>query len=414
MFSRIFITRTIRSVALQNLPNYSPIVNLSQSINRNIRFYSTNLNDNDLLFDLGKEIKKTSPRPKKISPESVNLSEDKLAFREKKTNEKNAINFNSLEEQKITDDALGLTYVKLPHDHPSINQLLTMTRSKLYRDKKHLLMAEGHRLIIDMINAGLPLNYLYFSRIEKLEIIKDHLQKCIKQPEIFRVPQRDLTFWSVMTTCPGLIAIFEKPNDMEEIWRKAKISSYVPELNVTVVCDQIREPNNVGSIIRTCAAMPSSQIILMKGCADPWEPKALRGGCGSQFRVPIHGPIEWSSLHSFLPANNAYSVFVATNHQKIQSRRKEFHSKPYTDIQYENCNHTVVIVGGETEGISDSALEFMSSFQYKQNSENIVENSNLPLNTCIHIPLANGMESLNSNAAAAIMLFEIRKHLANQ
>lgn len=346
-------------------------------------------------------------------------SEEEIAAMVEKRKENKAIRQKlkaeapTFDQLTFHDASMDLSYVKLPMNHPQMQALMLLTRSKKHRTQKHLLMIEGKRLIEDSLEAGLKLKYLFFSRLEKLETIKDLLHtKCTdKMPKIFRVPQHDLTFWSVMTTCPGLIAIFERPDDMTTIWDRALAQdANAVGPRITVVCDQIREPNNIGSIIRTCAALPCAQVILMKGCTDPWDTKALRGGCGGQFRVPIRGPIDWSSLPSFLP--HSHSVFIASNklEQTIASTRRKFKSIPYSTVPFVRCNHIVLIIGGETEGISADAITFMAN----SNAENMSNEEELapPENSCIHISLSNGVESLNSNAAAAVMLFEIRKQLS--
>lgn len=404
-------------------------------------FASAPTDDVDMLFNLGREGSKrhkgvekpyqtmnrnvleainfNQPKGKRATKgKASGVQNDEAATQKKKeakkARKKLASEAPSLDELTIQDERTKLSFVKLPLEHPQIQTLMLMTRSKKHREKKQMLMIEGQRLIEDALEAGLPLKYLFFSRHEKLDSIKDLLHsKCsAAMPTIFRVPQHDLTFWSVMTTCPGLIAIFEKSEDMTEIWeRAAERNIEGNEPHITVVCDQIREPNNMGGIIRTCAALPCTQVVLMKGCTDPWETKALRGGCGGQFRVPIRGPMEWDSLSTILPEKDEYSVFVASNNlvETNDNTKKRYQSKPYTAVPFLRCNHVVLIVGGETEGVSDDALSFMAHSNVT--NESIAEELAAPKNSCIHIPLSNGVESLNANAATAIMLFEIRKQL---
>lgn len=166
---------------------------------------------------------------------------------------------------RIYDKELNLSYVKLPYDHPQLNSFMLMTKSKSHRSRKHQLMVEGRRLLIDTLEAGLPLEYVLFSRIEQLKLIKDNLVEAGASPKILRVPHHDLSFWSVLTTCPGIIGIFNKPEDMTEIYNRlaktpeaGRIDEEGPK--ITVILDQIREPNNLGSVIRTCAAIPCQEV----------------------------------------------------------------------------------------------------------------------------------------------------------
>lgn len=456
MWTRHFINQALCAVRIHRTAPTVIVQHAVRSFQQNSRLYATApTEDFDMLFNLGKENAKTKKgQPRKTGQstsqaeldeasilDAINFNPENGAQQARKRNrggKKGKVNTPEVDEavvaqrkkearaisKKIKAEAptfdeltihdanLDLSFVKLPLEHPQLQTLMLLTRSKKHREQKHLLMIEGRRLIEDALDAGIPFKYLFFSRHEKLAEIKDRLHsECDKQmPKIFRVPQHDLTFWSVMTTCPGLIAIFEKPEDMTPVWERAHAQTGNEiEPEITVVCDQIREPNNIGSLIRTCAALPCTQVILMKGCTDPWETKALRGGCGGQFRVPIHGPMDWNSLPSFLPDEGQYSVFVASNklEEKISDVRRSFKSTPYSTVPFARCNHVVLVVGGETEGVSDDALKFMA--RQDTGKETIEDELAAPSNSCIHIPLSNGVESLNSNAAAAIMLFEIRK-----
>lgn len=196
-----------------------------------------------------------------------NRNDSKAAVQ--KTATPDAFSDNAL---RIYDKELDLSYVKLPYDHPQLNSFMLMTKSKSHRSRKHHLMVEGRRLLIDTLEAGLPLEYLLFSRIEQLKLIKENLVRAGATPKILRVPHHDLSFWSVMTTCPGIIGIFNKPEDMSEIYdRLTKTPGaspsegneeveevYTPK--ITVILDQIRDPSNLGSVIRTCAAIPCEEV----------------------------------------------------------------------------------------------------------------------------------------------------------
>lgn len=454
-------------------------------------------NTDDLLFDLGgmtKNIEKESKKQEKsaakvkkpkneeiISPSTEKAAEKPIAKRSKpkrKVKIPDEKKDRSFEQLKYHDPALDLTYVKLPFGHPEFQSIMLMLKSRKYRETKNLLLVEGRRLTLEAIEAGLKMRYLMFSNVKQIETVKDCIKPSLtNKTEIIRVPHNDLSYWSTLTTCPGLITIFEKPKDMSKIWKNVKTStnekrkqneeqiqrqeepvddeeSIIPKLTldsipITVICDQVREPNNLGSIIRTCAALPCAQVVLMKGCADPWDVKALRGGCGSQFRVPVIGPIEWENLTTHLPNIQDVSVFIADNQSEqsdttmprdeFEQKRKEnnskyFRPKVYSDVPFHNCKHIVLVIGGETEGVSSHALDFMHFVTKNTNqtakrsnentnedtNENTNENTNQitnanenvrPDNSILEIPLGNGVESLNASVATAILLFEMRKQL---
>lgn len=469
--------------------------------------------DSGLLFDLGGSAVKSDAVNEKKTKDSEKIKPIKNA---KKVTEKRAKNTTktktneklvekvpklkkdrSFDQLKFHDLALNLTYVKLPYEHPGLQNLMLTLKSRKYRNQQKLLLIEGRRLTLEAIEAGLKMKYLFFSQVKQIETIRDQIEIAFtKDTEIFRVPHHDLSYWSTLTTCPGLITVFEKPDDMNEIWENVvqntlnKLKSNQQAINgiemesnetvsesneminldvfepapITVICDQIREPNNLGSIIRTCASVPCAKVILLKGCADPWDIKALRGGCGAQFRVEIVGPVEWEQLPKLLPPTDEVSVFIADNHgqenvsklpfdESDQKRKQKIikYTKPkvYSDIAFSNCKHIALIIGGETEGVSSSAFDFMrfvtnhtkataaeeaataataaataktdtaETISTQHTMENCTKNElnteNIrPDNAVLEIPLGNGVESLNASVATAILLFEMRKQLKQE
>lgn len=240
--------------------------------------------------------------------------------------------------QKTSDDS-SMKYKKLNLNDPLLSSLLLSVKSRKRRNQKHEILVEGRRLIIDAIEAGLKLETLLFSDREEYNSIENRL---VGESDIYKVPYSDLKMWSGLTTCPGLMGIFSRDLNLLNISEK-------DSLPLTVICDNIREPNNLGSIIRSCAGASCSKVIITKGCADPWDTKSLRGGCGGQFRVPIIGPVQWSSIRDFLP--ESYRIFTAENNVE-----KSGHILPYFQQNFKNLDHTVLIIGGET-GFSADAYE---------------------------------------------------------
>lgn len=423
---------------------------LSQSA---IRCAANQVEDNkELIFDLGGGISSTSTNKRRTEKRSgTKKSSAKIIASETKTKIPKDKKKRTFDELKTHDLSLDLTYVKLPFHHPQLEKLMLMIKGRKYREQHNLLLIEGRRLTLEAVQAGLKIKYLLFSNLEHIEEVRGDIRKALtKNTEIIRVPHNDLSFWSTLTTCPGLIVVFEKPANMAKIWERAAASAAVAAkdsissdqtedverpnqmfnepIPITVICDQVREPNNLGSIIRTCAAVPCTKIILLKGCADPWDIKALRGGCGAQFRIPIIAPTIWEDLSQHLPSPNDTSVFIADNQtsdntmeiarNQYEKDRKEnnaqyFPSKIYSDISFHSCKHITLIIGGETEGVSSHAFDFMDYMSKEATEQNTDKEAidTIPDNCVVEIPLGGGIESLNAGVATAILLFEMRKQL---
>lgn len=204
--------------------------------------------------------------------------------------------------------------------------------------------------------------------------------------DFIKVPQQDLRQWSVLTTCPGVIGIFNKPPSP-----KMKLNA----LPISVICDNIREPNNLGAVIRLTNALPATKVILPKGNADPWDVKAIRGSSGSIFQMPTDYGLTWEQIDtecSFSMDNQI--VLIADNDVSKYP--------PSTVINYDAIPDELIagkeiflLVGGETHGISREAKIFATKRQWK----------------VINIPLDASVNSLNTSNALAIILFELRRKL---
>ncbi|EDW18950.1 rRNA methyltransferase 3, mitochondrial [Drosophila mojavensis] len=297
----------------------------------------------------------------------------------------------------IKDSELNLEFLRLTLQDPLMSTLLTEVRSRKRHDKNKQIIVEGRRLIQEALQSGLKMLSLFFSQKDQLALLRDQVAQAQQEQntKIYKVPQHDLKTWSSLVTPPGLLAIFERPPPQGLQQRQD-----TDPLPITVVCDNIREPNNLGSIIRTCAAVPCSQVVVTHGCCDPWESKALRGGCGGQFRLPIHDDVTWEQLPLHIPAEVADTchVFIAENNPSKTAKRAG-RTVDYAELDQTGA-HNVLIIGGESHGVSDDAYSFMKLVGDR--------------GKCVYIPLAAGIDSLNVASALTLILFELRKKLINK
>ncbi|KAH8371331.1 hypothetical protein KR093_006989 [Drosophila rubida] len=298
----------------------------------------------------------------------------------------------------IKDSELNLEFTRLSLQDPLMSTLLTEVRSRKRRDKNNEIIVEGRRLISEALQSGLRMKSLFFSQKDQLALLREPVAQAQQdhKTKIFKVPQHDLKTWSSLVTPPGLMALFERP----PLRGLEQQQTHTESLPITVVCDNIREPNNLGSIIRTCAALPCSQVVVTHGCCDPWESKALRGGCGGQFRLPIHDDVKWEQLALHIPADKADDchVFIAENNlEKLKNQSSA--AIDYADLKNVGA-HNVLIIGGESHGVSNDAYKFMELVGSR--------------GKCVYIPLAAGIDSLNVASALTLLLFELRRKLISQ
>ncbi|MGB9130149.1 MAG: RNA methyltransferase, partial [Thiobacillus sp.] len=132
----------------------------------------------------------------------------------------------------------------------------------------------------------------------------------------------------------------------------------------------IQDPGNLGAMLRTGAAAGATLAVLSKGCHDPWSPKALRGGQGAQFVLPMQQGID---LVAWLNGFSGQSIALALAED--------------SDFYALDLNGPLALIAGN-EGAGLSAAVCGAATR------------------CAHIPMAGRIESLNASAALAVAVFE--------
>jgi TrmH family RNA methyltransferase len=135
-----------------------------------------------------------------------------------------------------------------------------------------------------------------------------------------------------------------------------------------IVLDRIQDPGNVGAICRTAAAAGAPALIVLEGTADPYGAKAVRASAGNVFRLKV-AHARWSDLAEL----DGYGAAAAGG-------------APLAEAPIESAG--MIVLGSETHGLSRKDLKLVT------------------------VPLFGGVESLNVAAAAALILFEIRRRLS--
>uniref|UniRef100_A0A182Q2Q4 tRNA/rRNA methyltransferase SpoU type domain-containing protein n=1 Tax=Anopheles farauti TaxID=69004 RepID=A0A182Q2Q4_9DIPT len=352
--------------------------------------------------ELLKDVPRTKRTPERDTPRERN---DRKPTTHKKTAiEKDTLQMLQHRYQDLSESKerynreLKVRYTILQTNDDRHRDLMMLIGSRKVRERERKLVLEGRRLIMDGYSAGLRLEAIVTSDLKLLAelTLKPQPKKC----PIFLVQRQTLMEWSSLTTSPGLLGIFSEPSSLTElVTRNAAGSKRLP---VTVVCDNIREPNNLGSVIRSCAAVSAQEVILLKGCAHPWDLKCLRGGAGAHFRVPIHGPIEPYQLPEYARAG---SVFVIADNKKATDEQNGFRWQHYDRIDYGSADHVVLVIGGETYGVSEDIRALVRQLT-QTDAEGVPDRKFVA-----HIPLANGVESLNTASALSIILYEMRRSL---
>lgn len=146
-------------------------------------------------------------------------------------------------------------------------------------------------------------------------------------------------------------------------------------LDFVLILDGVRDPGNLGTILRTAAAGDVQLVLLAPGCADAFSPKVVRAGMGAHFKVPIQ-QLTWEGIRNILKTPVwRPRVLLADSAGGIEYSRMDL------------CQPIALIVGGEAGGAGPESLTLVDDR--------------------VHIPMPGGSESLNAAIAASILIFEV-------
>jgi TrmH family RNA methyltransferase len=235
------------------------------------------------------------------------------------------------------------------------NEVVRRLRRLATRREPGFALLEGPRVLSEAKAAGLEFELIAAREGDKLPF---HFESRVTlTPGAFRAATQTVT-------PQGVIAIARVHEATPAEAMQAARSARWP----LVVLDRVQDPGNVGAIARTAAAAGAPALVVLEGTADPFGAKAVRASAGNIFRLVVASG-SWKDLAS-LDGYGAASVGGA----------------PLATTPIENAG--MIVLGSEAHGLSRRDLKTVT------------------------IALSQGVESLNVGAAAALILFEIKRRLA--
>ena len=227
-----------------------------------------------------------------------------------------------------------------------------------------MFVAEGDRLIETALSTGIDPAFTLHHQDYDGPILK-----ALQNVSGLCLPVSHSLFieLSSVETPPGVIAVFpEMRLDMPHSPQR------------TLILDAIREPGNLGAIMRTALAAGVDCLLLAPECADPYNPKAVRAATGAHFQLPLQRR-RWDEISNLLQDVRIYLADSSA-------------AQNYAEIDW-TLAPWALIVSNEAHGPSQPARDLA------------IER--------LGIPMAAGVNSLNVAAATAIILFEAFRQAAN-
>lgn len=260
-------------------------------------------------------------------------------------------------------------------DNPSLKRLRSL-KEKKYRQQCGMFMIEGRKLVQEALASG-KVRQVFLDE----DSAPDWAGQCTSFPEVeWYLLERGLAAAAASTVNPpGIAAVAVLPDTRLEAVLAAVNSPAGP--GWMIYLDRINDPGNLGSILRSAWALGVEAALLSPGCADPFNPKAVRAASGAVIALPVAQEVEISALA--LLVGRGYSLLGADVSDGL----------PYYMVEY--GRPAILAIGSEAHGLESRVRELCAGL--------------------VRIPMPSGAESLNAAAAASIILADYaRRYIGNQ
>lgn len=249
----------------------------------------------------------------------------------------------------------------------SLDSLIRHLHLRKGRERRGLALAEGVRLVEEVLAAGVPLRAVVISpaleATPRGKALADVLRA--RAPRVEDVTDRALAELAATEHPQGVLAVIEPP-----AWKTDQI--VVGPDTVALMLDAVQDPGNVGTLIRSAWALGAAGVLALPGTTDLGNPKVLRATMGAAFRLPVIAlpvadALDWCAAHRV-------EVWVAAAD-----------GAPVASVS--RTGPVALVVGNEGAGVSPELAERAARR--------------------VAVPQRSGAESLNVAVAAGILLYEV-------
>lgn len=257
-------------------------------------------------------------------------------------------------------------------------------KEKKYRDEYGEFIVEGLKVINEAIQENADIRQIVVcDGCDNSEIIDSHLKYEMARLDFIYVPQNIFKMISDVENPQGVLAVIGKiktnRDDNKEAGQTPKTSKINLNEDIILALDDIQDPGNLGTILRTADSVGLKQILVSKGTADAYNPKVVRSTMGAIFRVNV---IECENLKETLKELQSKDYKVMTTSLKAK--------KSIYEVDYKK---KIIVIGNEANGVSKEIL-------------NITDEK-------VIIPMLGKTESLNASVATGVILYEYVRQKIN-
>ena len=243
-------------------------------------------------------------------------------------------------------------------------------KEKKYRDEYGEYTVEGLKLIKEAFQENANIKYIVVcDGCDNSEMIESHLKYEMARIDFIYVPQNIFKMISDVEHPQGVLAVIEKNSIFSDIDL---------DEDIILALDDIQDPGNLGTILRTADSVGLKQILVSKGTADAFNSKVVRSTMGAIFRINV---IECENLKETLKTlqSKDFKVMCTALNTKKTIYQVDYKKK-------------VIVIGNEANGVSKEILNLA--------------------NEKVIIPMIGKTESLNASVATGVILYEyVRQNL---
>ncbi|WP_192259164.1 TrmH family RNA methyltransferase [Mesorhizobium caraganae] len=254
--------------------------------------------------------------------------------------------------------------------NPLIKDIKALAQKK-FRDQQNAFMAEGLKLVIDALDLGWSIKTLVFAKAGRgnAAVEKVAARTVAAGGTVLEVSEKVLVAITRRDNPQMVVGVFQ-----QKLLPLKDIRAH--DGDVWVALDRVRDPGNLGTVIRTVDAVGAKGVILVGETTDPFSVETVRATMGSIFAVPVTR----ATSEAFLAWRNSFSGLVVGTHLKgaVDYRSVDFSRGP-----------VLLMMGNEQQGLPDNLAESCDRL--------------------LRIPQAGRADSLNLAVATGVMLFEIRR-----
>ncbi|MCF3639206.1 RNA methyltransferase [Rhizobium sp. TRM95111] len=256
--------------------------------------------------------------------------------------------------------------------NPIVKDIKALAQKKA-RDESRSFIAEGLKLVIDAIELGWTIRILVYAKAAKgkPQVEQVAARTVASGGLVLEVSEKVLSAVTRRDNPQMVVGVFEQ--------RYSPLREIRPKPGETYVAlDRVRDPGNLGTIIRTADAAGASGVILVGETTDPFSLETVRATMGSVFAVPLVR----TNVADFVRWKAESGAMVVATHLAgaVDYRAIDYRRKP-----------VVLLMGNEQAGLPDELAREADALA--------------------RIPQAGRADSLNLAIATGIMLFEARRHL---